>query len=194
MEDFTPQHATKLEKKIVLPEETAKTARTLLEKYAEDIRLAEAEPQDPEARFGSENAIRNYLRKVPTEILSKYSVHGITKGDTLDQLNALLNVCENSVISGDTGKLTGAAYGAYTHGSALVCSEPDKELFLPRDAERKTGTFRNLRGAEKEYSEVKIGLIILGVKWYPIHKELKKLFPEINFIQANQIPEYFIEH
>jgi hypothetical protein len=190
-ENHESRQLTTSDKEMVAPEKTAGVARALLEKYGEAIRLSEADPQDTEARFGPEKAIRNYLTKVPEEVLSKYWGHGITKGDTLDQLTALINICENSIVIGDSAELArgGTSYRAYTAGSALICSEPGEQLFL-REQDRKTGSV-NLRGADRGYSEVKIGLVILGVKWYPIHEELQNMFPGITFIKANQIPEYF---
>lgn len=178
-------------------EQSQTIARSLLEKYKDQIHLANAAPEDPEARFGSEQAIGNFLRKVPEEVRDKYSGHGITKGDDLDQLTTLLNVCQNSVVSGDEGRLSGGAYSAYLHGSSVVCSRKDEKLFVKNikpGTAIKSGTFEvNEFGKTRGFSEVSIGCIILAPKWYPLQAELQSMFPSITFVKANQIPEYFSE-
>ena len=161
-------------------------AQDLYKRFGQEIRLSEARPIDDEAKFNPEKAILNFLGKVSGETLSRYQGHGITRGDDITRLAALIHICGTNLLKGDWGSMGNGSYSSYKHGPAIVLSKIDKSLYSPEERNP-----RHISNEDGDFIEVNIGAVIIAPKWYPIIDNLKQMFPNITFVRANQIPEYF---
>jgi hypothetical protein len=169
-------------------EHSLEVAREIWKGYKEQIRVATITNPDPEvSRFKENEAIRHFLRKVPEDIQQRFTAHGITKREPVEQLAALLNVCINKAMKGMYGPLRSEPYSAYTHGLALIVSKPGKSLGI-KDANQKQIWNEVIKGIQ-----IDIGAVVLNSSFYPLYDELKKRFPEVNIIKANQLPGYLVK-
>ena len=163
-------------------------AKELYKKHSEEIRMAEARPEDKEAMFGTHKAIPSFLEKIPKDVLSQYYFHGISRGEDLNQLAALIDVCGNHFLVGNFGKIgAGHLFEPILSGSAVIFSRPDEDFCV---SDEKGETIK-IGVNDKMYHKINIGGIILSPKWYSLQEELSQLFPNVTFIRANQIPDYF---
>jgi hypothetical protein len=183
--------------------ESYKLAKELLEKYKDQLIEKEYENEDIDDVIGSNQSIKKFLEKIPDEIKAKYRGHGITKGNETDQLAAMINIAQNKCIVGAEGNLafTGRGIsGAYKNGYFLVISKLDKHL-LKRKLHLIKGPSSMFEGnkiqqsdenGEREASEADIGAIVVNLKFYPLVEELRKLFPDIKIIKANEIVDHIM--
>lgn len=122
-----------------------------------------------------------HLEKIPEEVQKHYWGHGVTRGDDFEIVASALNIMANKSIKGDTAPLVNKGWhDAWMNADFSVISKKDKELLIDGSEDFKHKT-----------TKADIGAIIVDVKYYPMVEELKKLFPDVNIIKANQIPEYF---
>jgi hypothetical protein len=138
------------------------------------------------------HAMDIFLDQVPAEIRNRYSGHGITRGFLVDQLAALMVIAEKGLVIGSEGPLAHGAretyMTAYTNGSALVVSKIDMPLVAAWD----DGHEVEMQGERKTACEADVAAIILNSELYPLYEELKAMYPKVNFIKANQIPDFFM--
>ncbi len=135
-----------------------------------------------------QNSIQHFLKKVPENILGHYGAHGVTKGDELDNLAGALNILANHSMKGWYGPLGRGegGYNAYRTGDFLVVSKFDKSLGVKEERSGEKKAVLNAIGLK-----VDIGVLVVNVHFYPLIEELKKMFPDVKIIKANEIPGYF---
>jgi hypothetical protein len=174
------------EKEIVPFQESLKLANELLARYDKEIRANMGKNIDgwSELIFTDfQKSIKHFTQETPEEILTHFQGHGITKFSHPEQLAAALNIMANKAIKGYCGQLGGPSnLNAYTRGDFLVLSKYDKTL--PVQDEKGEGKFNEIGWMAD------IGAFVIDVKYYLIVEELKKMFPDINIIKANELPQY----
>jgi hypothetical protein len=122
--------------------------------------------------------------KVPGKIRSRYWGHGITKGDDSQQLAAVMTIAETGYISGTTASFESGWINPYTSGGALVLSRIDSELIAP---EHEMVILNDGSGKTKDALKANIGAIVLNASLSHFYEELKSKYPNVVFIQANEI-------
>jgi hypothetical protein len=165
---------------------STKRAEVLYGRYKDQILnmwFGEGEP--PEGEIVPDKLIGRYLKRIPPDVLNKYWGHGITRGNELGQLAALINIATNHSIKGWAGRLTESGYGAWTDGSFLILSPRDQDIFV-----RKDGRPIMIDG---ERAQANIGAIVVNSYFDLLTEELQAMFPDLKIIKANQLPDYFAE-
>ena len=137
------------------------------------------------------NLIEHFLKLVPDDIAEKFVGHGITKtsgvieNPTIGQLAAVLNIMANQIVKGDWGAVRNSGYiDAYDSGPFLILSKKGKGLGLKR-----------IPDSEGRYAgpNVDIGAVAVNAQFYPMIEKLRELFPNMNIIRANELPDYMKE-
>ncbi len=123
------------------------------------------------------NLIKHFLKQVPEEEQERYAGHGITKtsgvieNPTLGQLAAFLNILATGEIKGSWAPLKNSGYiDAYKSGPFLILSYKDENF---------------VRGQRQS-----IGAAVINAEFYPMVEKLRELFPDMNIIKANELPNY----
>ncbi len=177
-------------KELVSFEESLKIAHDLLEKYGDAMKSQYG--QDIDGWEGLvfkdyQKSIGHYIETMPDDVLKHFSAHGITRYSIEDRLAGALNILANKAIKGECGSLerNRGQFGAYTSGDFLVVSKPDKPLPMTEEKDGRQQSVFNEVGWMAE-----IGAFIVDTKYYPMVNELRRMFPDVNIIKANQLPEY----
>ncbi len=168
------------EAKVVSYEESLALAEQLDEQYKTLLIQAGME------NFGHSN-IPDYLRQIPDEEKNRFSAHGITRGNRVTNLAALLNILSNNAIKGMYGKLAGGHGGGWTNCDLLLISHYDRELGVLK-------TDQTRGGDRLEKDEIgfiaDVGAFVISNKYYPVIDDLKKIYPDKNIIRAEDIPQF----
>lgn len=176
--------------KLITFEESMEIAKKLSEKYKTQIEENLYKDIDNwgEPYTDYQKSIEHFLKEVPEDTLKHFQGHGITKKSTLDQLAGALNILANKSIKGWCGPLEGSTqgYNAYRRGFFLIISNFDKPL-----ASFKKDNNENIPETNEIGWLADIGAFVIDTKYYPIVEELKKMFPEVNIIKANELTQYF---
>lgn len=172
-------------------EESKQLAKKLYDNYKEKIYANYEKDID---NFGDiripwyQQSTSSYLDKVPDEIKKHYQGHWIRpQRNAIDdedviELSVVLNIMANKCIKGSSASFSSDKTPITPWIMPfLIVSKKDKELlFDDRDFE-----------LQHHAMKADIGAIIVDVKYYPLVDELKKMFPDINIIKANQLQNYF---
>ena len=186
------------EGKVVSYKESLELAKSLLEKYKNEILQNRDKDVDGfdngELYTDFQKSIKHFMIEIPEDIKKHYSGHGITRNSGLDQLAGFLNIAANKAIKGYCGLIVGSdGYNAYTHGDFIILSKKDINLpvkeFSSKSREEES-VFIEIDNGNLAW-KANIGAMVVDVKYYPLVEELKKMFPEINIIKANELPKYF---
>ncbi|MFH1428048.1 MAG: hypothetical protein ABIG60_06035, partial [Patescibacteria group bacterium] len=134
-----------------------------------------------------QKSIYHFLEKIPNDILERFQGHGIIRKSTFDQLAGALNILANKSIKGECGRLGGEiyGYGAYKGGDFLVISKIDKGLPITEERDGRQQSVFNEIGWIAD-----IGAFVIDTEYYPMVEELKRIFPDVNIIKANELTEY----
>lgn len=179
------------------------TARSLIEKYKDKL-VEDYDAWDADGVNAGNESIRKFARQIPNEILHRYHGHGIVRSSEEQQLAALINICTNKCIVGEAGLMADSGYiDGYTHGDYLIISKLDESL--PKIVNEKpvhhkiSGSTSPLKPGiiphsdeygERSAWEANIGAVVVNLAHYPLVEEFKKMFPDVLFIKANELPEY----
>lgn len=183
------EHKPKSEK-FVSWQESLELSKKLWEKYKEEIFANYEKDVDNLGEMWIPQYQKStdiFLDKIPEEIQEHYWGHGVTRGDDFEVVASVLNIMANKFMKGDSAPLAGVgAYGPWTSADFFVISKADKPLYLE-------GSENDIRGEDgrTKATKVDIGAIVVDVKYYPMVEELRQMYPDVNIIKANQIPEYF---
>lgn len=177
-------------------EECRKIAEDLYVRYQDKLLENRNKPIDGNKWWYAtgRGVIEDHLQQFTPEVLSHYWGHGITRGNEIDHLAAAVSILANKAIKGSTAPLYHSGYvDAYTDGSFLVISHKGDHL-VERDQDKKP-SFTSLgenRSTGEEVRAVKInpGAFVVNANFYPLVDELRRMFPEVNVLYANQLPEY----
>lgn len=174
-------------------EQSIELAKNLLEKYRGEIKTNQGKDIDGfdngNVYSDYQKSIIHFLEQVPKEIQALYTGHGITRGSELEKLAAAISIIANKSIRGDTGQLKDSIYlDTYTKGDFVVLSRKGENLvdLNPDETGRNVPSFN----FEKAW-QANIGAFVIDVKYYPLVEELRKRFPNVNIIRANELPNYF---
>lgn len=168
-------HKNPNEKILAAYQESLGCAVKLFEEHKGELDTAFA------ACFGQTDMSR-YLRLIPENIASRFSGHGITRGDRVTNLAMFLNIVANDSLKGDYGKLSGGGYTAWTNSDFFIISHYNKDLGIRDEA-------GNLHKNEVGFT-ADIGAYIVCNKYYPIIEELRRMFPNKNIIKAEEIADF----
>lgn len=176
---------------IVSFEESLYLAKELLVKYQKQIEKNLYEDvdgwgEDYESCY--QNSIGHFLEEVPEELLERFDGHGMTKNSEINRLAGALNVLANKAIKGECGHLKSRHIPAYTHGDFLIVSKIDKGLPITHIKDSRKQPIFNKIGWTAD-----IGAFVVNTHYYPIVEELKKKFPDVNIIRANELKEYLLQ-
>lgn len=158
-------------------------AKELFEKHKAELYGPWKNYEGPDGAEMPNHAIQLNLLDVPDEELENYWGHGITKGEKLDHLAAIIDIAMNNRVNGWTGRLNGGQFGAYTNGSFLVLSPPGQQLMRENDGQPVL--------LEDGSWEANIGMIVINDFFYPLADELQSRFPGVKFIKARDLVDYF---
>jgi hypothetical protein len=162
-------------------EDSLSDATKLYGEYRKE--LIEAENQN----FGHSDT-NNFIKIIPLAIQEKIYCHGITRGDGIQNLAALLNILSNETVKGDYGPLSGIAAG-WSSADIILLSHYNKQLGIIDE-----NNIRNNQLVKNEIGwKANVGAYVISNKYYPILNELKKLFPDKNIIRADEIPRFVDE-
>lgn len=162
----------------------------LFNKYKDEMRKNLNKDVDGWGNGGSyQRSNQYYFRRIPEKILEHYWGHGITRGDERDRLASLLCISANKSIRGTIAGFS-SQMSPYTNAEFIVISQKDKEMDI---REIKPGTDYTVPVLDIDGSmKIKnLGAISIDVKYYPMYEELKKMFPDVNIIKANELNKYF---
>jgi len=190
--DILQQHEKPSKPKELVPhEESLELAKKLFAKYESQIRDNMGKDIDGwgEPYTDYQKSIQHFLEKIPDDILERFHGHGITRKSTLDQLAGVLNILVNKSIKGECGPLGGKTgypnVGAYKRGDFLVISKIDKGLPITEERDGHQQPIFNEVGWMAN-----IGAFVIDARYYPMVEELKRMFPDVNIIKANELTEY----
>lgn len=142
-------------------------------------------------RGGYQRSIEHYIKEeIPREILSHYYGHGVTRGGYRDHMAALLCMATNKSIKGDASPLTkkDAVYiPAYIEAEILALSP--KDISMQPRIKGKHGMSEPVFNPDQSW-KANIGAIAVDVHYYPLVEELRHMFPNVNIIRANELPNY----
>jgi len=177
MKEFNENNSI-FESKVVPFEQSLKLATKLYAEFEPAIRANLQKEMDGVKEFSDyPNLIRHFLRQVPDGEQERYAGHGITKtsgvidNPTLGQLAAFLNILATGEIKGSRALLKNSGYiDALTGGPFIILSHRDKDFI--------------------EGQRQSIGAAVVNAEFYPLVEKLKELFPDINIIRANEMPDY----
>ena len=185
--------------KIVDIDSCRKEAEELYAEFKDQIESQIDQPVDGVRQMGEPypNLIEHYLESVPADIQSHFWAHGITRGDKLNKLTALISVLRNNAIVGDSARLRNSGFqDAWTHGSFLIISKKDTNLTLGETFEERRHQ-RIILGKKSKFSDLDLmaikvtpGAIAINGEFYPIVEELRRRFPYTNILYAKELPEY----
>ncbi|HEY4474663.1 MAG TPA: hypothetical protein VJC06_01955 [Candidatus Paceibacterota bacterium] len=192
MKEETPQL-----KQVVSPEQSRKESEELLALHEQELLdNMNKEVDGVEAIYRDyPSLIEHFIKQVPEEQLQRFWGHGITRGRNVDQLSSALNLLENKVMIGDSAQLKSVFQSAWTDGPFLVISEKDKSLVIGGTFEEcgknlvKIGIHR-YTGEDIRAIKINIGAFVVDAKFYPLVKDLRKRFPNVNIIYARDLPTY----
>lgn len=164
-------------KKEKIFEEIKKQALDLLEAHKSELYASHDED------------LMDYIAEIPDEVRKKYWGHGITRGNTEDRLISLICALETESVAGYEGNLGAGSYSAWVGGPAMIISKPDKELMIKKDNKLIEREIKINDGNIIKASKVDIGLVVLNDQFYSLWDDLKKMYPHIKIIKANQLPD-----
>ncbi|MFA6274349.1 MAG: hypothetical protein WC662_04265 [Candidatus Paceibacterota bacterium] len=178
-------------------EENLKIAEQLLEKYKKEIKNNLQRDVDgwyggeENTRGGYQESIKHYMEETPNEILEHYTGHGVTKGHQEERVASLLSIASNKSIKGSFGGFGKkmVMWTPYTDAEIFVLSPKDQNMQI-RTKKTESGLSEPIFNEDRSW-KANIGAIVIDVKYYPLFEELKTMFPDVNIIKANQLPEYF---
>lgn len=160
-------------------DESMLRARALLEKYGSEILNEEYfdDKNNEDVDIDPNRAIQKYLAQCSEDDKEQFWGHG-TSSVLDDEIASVINIATNKKMEGWTSKVGGPSGQARKAGSFLILSPRGEELLK-----------HNLPDGKMSW-EPNIGAIAVNNKLYPMIEELKSMFPDINFIKANELPNY----
>jgi len=174
-------------------EDSLNIAKQLLEKYGPQIRENLGKDVN---NFGGlvfedyQDAISHFLKLIPDQDKEFYSAHGVTRRDDLNKLAAALNIMSNKAIKGYSGLIAySSQFSAFTHKADFLILSKFLKPLRKQDVD---GKFY-LHNQNNDLWDADIGAFVVNTKFYPMVEEFKKMYPDVNIIKANQLPEYFIK-
>ncbi|MFA6185563.1 MAG: hypothetical protein WC720_05480 [Candidatus Shapirobacteria bacterium] len=172
------------EKSLVSFLDSLKEAEELEKKYEKD--LDEQLEKLNEDSIVPEEAIKYFIGKIPLEIKKKYLAHGVVHRGR-DPLSATLNIMANKSLKGTFGEY-GSMFVPWDEADFLIVSKRDQNPFVLDDKGKvqKVNLNNEFLG-----HKIDIGAIVINTRYYPLVEELKKRYPDVNIIKANQVAEYF---
>ncbi len=187
--NITKAPEVKKEKRLITYEESLELAKDLLNRHKNEILGQKDKDVDG---WGTpytdhQKSIRHFIDKTPQDILERFVGHGITKKGEIDRLAAALNILANKSIQGSCGQLAGniGGYNAYKDGDFIVISKLDTNFRIMQELDGRLQPELNEIGLL-----VNIGAFVVDTKYYSMVEELKTMFPDVNMIKANELPEY----
>jgi hypothetical protein len=188
LEDTAKTPKTREAKNLTTFAESMELANDLLNRHGDEIRSQMGKDIDGwgEPYTDWQKSISHFITGTSEDILKRFVGHGITRKDGVNQLAAALNILANKSIKGECGRLGGSGgYHAYNSGDFIVISKLDFNLPV---------TVETNGEQETKFNEIgwlaNIGAFVVDTKYYSIVEELKKMFPEVNIIRANELPKY----
>ncbi len=168
-------------------QECRKIAQDLYARHSEEIEQVRMTFHDGNTPLEAE------LREVPTEVQKHYFGHGVTKGDTIGKIAAVISILQNGAMRGGAAALEGGQPSAYTNGNFFVISHKGQEL-VERDADKKP-IFLSLgenefTGTEIKAVKIRSGAVIVNGLFYSLVDDLKKMYPEATIISAYEVKDY----
>ncbi|MCC6639455.1 hypothetical protein IT409_02770 [Candidatus Falkowbacteria bacterium] len=135
-----------------------------------------------------QNGMMHFMSQIRPEVLERFFGHGITRGNEVARIAALMAILNDHVIKGDSGRLMNSGHVDAFVAPIMILSKVDRPLM---DKE-----YYKKHQSELAYVQVNgwkpdIGAIVLDVKYYPLAEELKKRKPEFNIIKSEELPAYF---
>jgi hypothetical protein len=201
MEKYSFEKQNKNEQQKFAPyNESFELATKLLEKYKERIQNEQCDNEEMDEVFGEKEAIAKFVNLLPEDILKKYEGHGITRNSEIEQLAAAINIAQNKTIMGWKGKLKTSQCRSYTMGSFLILSpynqslNKDKSIFHKIKGNKigKGTIIGSNQNGERLAWEANIGVIVVNTRLYPLVDELRKMFPDIKIIRANELTKHIL--
>lgn len=142
--------------------------------------------------------IQDGLKKINPEILSGYMGHGITRGNDENQIASIINILENSAVTGDIGTLAKSGYiDAYSHGGFLVIfSKSDTQAYLKKTSEERK--YSRLEVVSKD-NDTRYALkfvplaVVCSDRLSPLAEPLQNMFPAAKILQSTELPAFILE-
>ena len=189
----------KLDEKELIPfEKSMEVATSLLAEHGEEIHDIDATgiysksnlltEEDRRAIQYGGSATEYFFRKFPDAILERFVGHGMFRKEQKERLASLINVLQNRFIQGDCARLQNSGYyDAVYDADFVIISYLDKHLLAYSDSENRL-VERNDIGWLAD-----IGACVVDAKFYPIVEDLRRMFPDINIIKANEIENFITQ-
>jgi|GEM_PF-1338574 len=170
--------------------ESLELAKSLLTKYESEMKGQYGKDidgwSDGLVFTDYQKSIAHYIEETPHDILKRFSAHGVTRKSEIDRIAGALNILANKSIKGECGPLVGSGQlKAYISGDFLVISKLDMPLPILDARDGRQQSRMNGIGWLAE-----IGAFVVDTRYYPMIDELRRMFPDVNIIKANQLPEY----
>lgn len=138
-----------------------------------------------------QKSIPNALQRFPDEVLQNYWGHGVTRGDEIDNIAAVMSMLRNNAFIGWTAPLANSrGTDAWTHGDFLAISRKGEELSPRPNNKPQLVTFRTNTGQTKPGLRMDLGALVVTDRFEPIIDDLRQMFPQANIISAAELPEY----
>jgi hypothetical protein len=183
---FKPENLKKEEK--LSYQEARKIASKLLEKYEQQIKANIAVDVDNLRGLVFEDyqdSIQHFLDSISSEDRGHYSGHGIIRGDVIDRLAAALSIMANKSISGDAGPISRRGQlCAFTRGVDFLIISKFNQSLIKKEGE-------DIVFDDQGNWKAEIGAVVVNTHFYPMIDEFKKMYPDVNIIKANQLPDFF---
>jgi len=181
------------EEKLSSIEESTQIAKNLLEQHEQELRdtfmpasLIKSDLLTEEDKKGisfGKSAIDYFFRKIGDEEMDKFVGHGISRGDCKENLAIFINVIQNNTLKGDYARIRNSGYhNARTQVDFFVISHIDKPLAsIDKDGKQKRNEIGYIIDA---------GAYVVNARLYPIVNDLRAMFPDVNIIKANELPDF----
>lgn len=194
---------TSAPEQIILDEIRYKTIATRL--FQENRERIEADEDAYGYGATSPENIDGILYQLPRDVLNHYWGHGVTRGDTVHNIAAVISILENHIMLGDASPLGGAGHmPPYTSADFVIISRKDGATLIKGLRETGRAQFilvnssqgeplRDPRGNSVRGVKIDLGALVCNRALDSLVEPLREMFPGVKILHASELADYIRE-